>query len=302
MLNIEGWADTEQKAVATEIARLGLEREAYELEVFGLTVVPADRTGAVDLCTRAFERVCELIEERTGTVPDAVNGSTHVDVFLPSLHHVIHEDSAFQDLLMHPAGLALASLLVGQRCILSVTEVFMKGPATQESGNSLGMGASGEGLQLGLHSDMVTFPEPFPYNAQFCNATWLLSDYTRENGALAFVPGSHRWCRQPNDGEAVEQAVPVEAPKGSLVIWHGNTWHGSYPRTSPGLRTGIAFGLAREYFHPHNPALRDVSEEDIARYGPRFATLVGHDVIGWGAEGPNYKKLLKRPFRYTLYT
>ena len=110
-----------------------------------------------------------------------------------------------------------------------------------------------EGLQLGLHSDMVSFPEPFPYIAQFCNVTWLLSDYTKDNGALAFVPGSHRLCRQPLSGESVRHVVPVEAPKGSLVVWHANTWRGSYPRVGPGLRTGIAYGLAREYVHPLEP-------------------------------------------------
>ena len=302
MLDIERWPDTDHKAVATEITRLGLEREAYELEVFGLTVVPADRTGAADTCTRAFARICELIEERTGTAPDLENGSTHTDVFLPSLYHVIHEDPVFQELLVHPMTLALSALLVGQRAILSGTEVFMKGPATRSSGNKLGMGARSEGLQLGLHSDMVAFPEPFPTIAAFCNATWLLSDYTKDDGALAFVPGSHRIARQPLDREAVEIAVPIEAPMGSLVIWHGNTWHGSYPRTKPGLRTGIAFGLAREWFHPHEPVRRDVSDADVERLGPRFATLAGRDVLDWDTGGPDYPKLLARPFRFTQYT
>jgi ectoine hydroxylase-related dioxygenase (phytanoyl-CoA dioxygenase family) len=149
---------------------------------------------------------------------------------------------------------------------------------------------------------MVAFPEPFPTIAPFCNLTWLLSDYTRDGGALAFVPGSHRLCRQPQPGEGVDQAVAVEAPMGSMVLWHGNTWHGSFPRTEPGLRTGIAFGLAREYFHPHEPVRRDVTDEMIERNGPRFAQLAGHDVVDWGIEGPDYPKLLSRPFRYTIHT
>jgi hypothetical protein len=301
MLDFERWADGDHKEVAREIARLGLEREAYELEVFGLTVVPADRTGAAPVAARAFERVCELVEERTGTAPDVDGGTTHLDVFVPSLHHVIHEGEPFEELVMHPMGHALAALLVGRRWILSGTEVFMKGPATGADDGPLRRSQSGV-LQLGLHSDMVTFPEPFPEIAPFCNMTWLLSDYTKEDGALAFVPGSHRYRRQPRAGEGVDEAVPVEAPLGSMVIWHGNTWHGSYPRTRPGLRTGLAFGLAREYFHPHEPVRRDVTGEMIERNGPRFAQLAGHDVVDWGTEGPDYAKLVARPFRYSIHT
>ena len=301
MLDIEAWADGEHKDVAREIARLGLEREAYELEVFGLTVVPAERTGAAGIAARAFDRICELIEERSGTAPDVEGGTTHTDVFVPSLHHVIHEGEPFEQLAMHEMGHALAALLVGQRFILSGTEVFMKGPSTGADEGPLRIDST-RVLQLGLHSDMVAFPEPFPIVAPFCNMTWLLSDYTKDDGALAFVPGSHRLCRQPHPGEGIEAAVAVEAPMGSMVMWHGNTWHGSYPRVRPGLRTGIAFGLAREYFHPHEPVRRDVTDEMIERNGPRFARLAGRDIIDWDIDGPDYVKLVNRPRRYNPLT
>jgi hypothetical protein len=302
MLDIDAWPQGEDKQLAQEISELGLEQEVYELATYGLTVVPADRTGAADLCQRVFERACELIEERTGTPPDLETGATHLDVVVPSLHHFIHEDPVFQELALHPMGLALATTLVGRRCILGGTELFMKGPATNDTGNTIGLASRTEGLQLGLHSDNVTIPEPFPFVAHACNVTWLLSDYTKEGGALAFVPGSHRKCRQPIRHEATEAAVPVEAPKGSLVVWHGNTWHGSFPRTEPGLRTGLAFAFMREYMHTHEPVREDLSDEAVAAQPERFATLAGRDVIDWGAEGPNYEKLVVRPYRYSPLT
>jgi ectoine hydroxylase-related dioxygenase (phytanoyl-CoA dioxygenase family) len=39
---------------------------------------------------------------------------------------------------------------------------------------------------------------------------------------------------------AVERAVPVEAPKGSIIVFHGATWHGAFPRKIPGMRISIA--------------------------------------------------------------
>ena len=56
--------------------------------------------------------------------------------------------------------------------------------------------------------------------------------------ALAYIPGSHKLVSDPN-ADAASQALPVEAPKGSFVIWHGATWHGAFPRFVPGLRLAV---------------------------------------------------------------
>lgn len=72
-----------------------------------------------------------------------------------------------------------------------------------------------------------------------CNATWTLTEYTKDNGALAYVPGSHR-SQQPYPGPgSADLAIPVECPKGSVIIWHGATWHGAYPRLNPGVRLAV---------------------------------------------------------------
>ena len=63
MLDVLDWPATDIQAAASEIARFGLEREAYELEAFGLTVVPAERTGAAETCRRGFEAVCLVAPE-----------------------------------------------------------------------------------------------------------------------------------------------------------------------------------------------------------------------------------------------
>ena len=60
----------------------------------------------------------------------------------------------------------------------------------------------------------------------------MLTPCTKDNGALAVVPGSHRLARQPMPGEGIDQAVPVEAEVGSLILWHGGTWHGAFRRAA----------------------------------------------------------------------
>ena len=147
-----------------------------------------------------------------------------------------------------------------------------------------------------------------------CNATYLLSDYSRENGALCFVPGSHRAMRQPLASEnfdfgrldpraAMEEGalgdldlakiteapniVPVKALAGSLVVWHGNTWHGAVNRTSPGLRVNLVLFFCSPWLRPQEAYRECVPDEILARNDERFAGLMGRNMhFGWTAEGP----------------
>lgn len=92
------------------------------------------------------------------------------------------------------------------------------------------------------------------------NCNYALTPYSREAGALAMVPRSHLKQRQPSahenwtaggetmaeitarnpapndldtiDWELPHGAVTMNINPGDAVIWHGNTWHGGWPRTA----------------------------------------------------------------------
>ena len=116
-----------------------------------------------------------------------------------------------------------------------------------------------------------------------CNLTYVLTDFNRKNGATAFVPGSHKWCRGPESHEASPDnnptAVAVEAAAGSLVIWHGNTWHGAFNRTAPGLRVSIPVYMARPYVRTQEGLIGEVPQAMLDRNDPRFAWLLQQGLI-----------------------
>ena len=101
-----------------------------------------------------------------------------------------------------------------------------------------------DGEKLGLHADQG-LPSELCLNA---NVNWALTDYTLEDGPLAVVPRSHLYdvpfySAIGKEGElekGVEKAVPVICPKGSMIVFHGKTWHGAFPRQKDGLRLTIA--------------------------------------------------------------
>ena len=97
-----------------------------------------------------------------------------------------------------------------------------------------------------LFFEMPTMP-PETFTANF---NYLLTDYSKQEGGLSFVPGSHRWRRIPSAEEAeywADNAEVIDAPAGSMVIWGDHTWHGSYPKTTDGFRL-MLLGM---YCRPH---------------------------------------------------
>jgi ectoine hydroxylase-related dioxygenase (phytanoyl-CoA dioxygenase family) len=277
-MEIGDWSATpDLSELYREIRGLGLETRLAELEAFGFTVI--EGALAADQVARAREAVLAIAQERLGQTLDLEAETTYADLqFIPFL---LFKDEVFREILLTPGPLALITYLLGRHCILSSVGSHLKGPG-------------GNGLLL--HSDTGNgAPDPFTPYAQVANCNFALTDYSEERGALAMVPGSHRHARQPTRWETgldgnrrFEHVIPIEVPAGSAIVWHGNTWHGSFPRKVPGLRINLSCYFCREYIQPQEDYRRNVPEGYLR--GPddeRLARLLGADLIhGWTDEGP----------------
>jgi ectoine hydroxylase-related dioxygenase (phytanoyl-CoA dioxygenase family) len=257
-----------------ELHRLGLVENIAELEANGLTVVPPHKVADPAFITRLRDAVVAVAERRTGGSVD-VAGTTEAVYgggFGRQMFYLLFEDDVFQEAVVNPTALALATYLLGESCILSNTLAGLKGPG---------------GGDLPLHCDNVMIPAPFPPYAQVCNVTWALTDYGEGSGELRYVPGSHRFGRHPAPGEGLESLVPVHAAAGSILFWHGNTWHAAAARKAPGLRINLIVAMMRPYLRPQEAYRENVTKKILAKNPPRFATLVGQQLnYGWKENGP----------------
>ncbi|MEX0665290.1 MAG: phytanoyl-CoA dioxygenase family protein [Acidimicrobiia bacterium] len=268
--------------ILSEVTRLGLTEHVAELETRGCTIVPPERLVPAVPVDEMFERILNLMEQRNGMRPDVRSGGTHINISFPTLYYFLFEDPMFEEWLLHPVVRCLVDALLGERCILHATAVFMKGPSDPPE----------KRLQLGLHTDQQAVPDPMPAYPLIAGATLLLTDYTREEGAFAYVPGSHARCRHPAGFEDAEKAVPIEASRGSLLVHDGRLWHGSFGRTKPGLRAGMAFAYSRMFMAPLEAFRENVTKDTLDRYPERFASLLSQHVpTGSTEEGPDLAKV-----------
>jgi ectoine hydroxylase-related dioxygenase (phytanoyl-CoA dioxygenase family) len=266
---IEREAAAARDRVFAEIERLGLRSAVGDLDAKGYTVIPPEQAAAPGLAERAREALLAAAEQDSGVRPDVATGDTHTQIATRhgQVQHVeplVHRHCIFQQALMNPSALALVTYLLGESCVLFSSTGQIKGPGSQ---------------YLPLHADQANSgtPAPFPPMAQVCNAVWALTDYDAENGATCFVPGSHKLCRHPTAKEAVDFSLftPLEARAGSIIVWHGNTWHGAVPRRRSGLRISIIQFFGRWYHNPGDQFAKLFSREEIELNPPRFADLIG---------------------------
>ena len=283
-----------------EIIDLELDRNVIELDTNGLTVVPPEKVAEPGFTEKALEIVLRIAEKRSGQKPDLEKGLSHANIEATAgqcgeqwMWRVLFDDLFFEEILMNRIALALITYLLGYSAKLSNSSALIKGPIDLD----------GPPKPLGLHSDNRGLPAPFPMFAQFANATWALTDYTLNNGCIGYLPGSHLLCRHPAPDEALDDVVPVEAKAGSLIIWHGNTWHAPFPRTAPGLRVSLLFYFCRDYMTTQERYRNEVPKEVLTRNTDRFATLMGlNDGYGWNDKGPDVALLKASRSGQNLYS
>ncbi len=285
-MKIEDWPSAKDiPALYRELKELDLLEHLAELEAFGYTVLPPEKVGSQEQLEETKAVVLRIASERKGCKVgdlEKVYGDGQ-----ELLRFVLWDDPIFEKLVLTPSALGLIQWLVGTNCILSLCNAWVKG-----TGNS----------RTDIHADWAQFEMPTmavePFGANF---NYLLTDYSREDGGLTFVPGSHRWRRLPSKEEAEywqDHATPVKAPAGSMIIWGDHTWHGSLPKQTDGLRLMVLAMFNRPHMQTQEAYKDTVEAAALARNPKRFARLMNiYNPMPWG-KSADYAKAAMAPHGY----
>lgn len=181
--------------------------------------------------------------------------------------NVLSRAPVFTDLAEHPVALRLLRSVLGWPMLLGNLSANITGPG---------------GGEMVLHADQIFVPTPWPADPQGANAAWCIDDFTADNGATCFVPGSHRWHRPPEPDERPD-VVPMEAPAGSLVVFESRLWHRTgFNRTADQRRAGIFGWYTRPIYRQQenwylslDPSVRQFASDDLL-------VLLGYRTSGLG--------------------
>jgi ectoine hydroxylase-related dioxygenase (phytanoyl-CoA dioxygenase family) len=134
----------------------------------------------------------------------------------------------------------------------------------------------GEAAQI-LHRDDSVYPVPEPHPPLVVNTMWPLDEFTAENGATRFIPGSHAWepGRKPTPDDPVEQAV---ISPGSAMFYLGSLWHGGGANQTGQPRLGVILEFAAGWLRQQENHLLAVPRATVRQLPERLQELLGYNI------------------------
>jgi hypothetical protein len=166
-------------------------------------------------------RVEELFEEEGA----AAGSEFKMEPGARRLANLVNKGRVFEEVILTPVVLQCMAQILGPRLKLSSLNVRSAEP--------------GDGKGQPLHADSGAIADDRGY--WVANSVWMLDDFTPENGATRFVPGSHRWGRVPEPdfyGPHPEERL-VTGEAGTVVVMNAHMWHGGTPNRTAAPRRAM---------------------------------------------------------------
>jgi ectoine hydroxylase-related dioxygenase (phytanoyl-CoA dioxygenase family) len=177
-------------------------------------------------------------------------------------YNLLAHGEVWQQVPVQPQVLELIEGVIGDECLVSSLASISLAP--------------GETGQV-IHADDQVHPLAKPHAATVCNSMWALTDFTEANGATRVVPGSHLWQNPDYFGDPTTiETVPAEMARGSVLVWHGSTWHGGGANnTADETRIGVAMNYCAGYIRQQENQQLGIPFEVMATFTPQLRQLCG---------------------------
>lgn len=164
--------------------------------------------------------------------------------------------------------------------VLPIVEKVLDRGCLVSSLSSIAIGPS-EAAQP-LHADDQLIPLPRPHVPIIVNSMWAITDFTEDNGATRFVPGSHAWPEAPALG-ATPKTAAATMRRGSVLVYNGSLWHGGGANRTAERRVGIAMNYCAGWIRQQENQQLGIPLEVARGFSPRLRRLAGFGL---------YRKLL----------
>ncbi len=227
---------------------------AHEVTTRGFTVVPdVLDSGEVTRLTAVLDR---LVREDLSH-PDPRRRADDWMSFNGALR-----DPAIADVVTHPAILPHIEAILGPTCIMYACV-------------SSSMPPNGTNYSRRIHVDSQRVIPGYPTNI---GALVALTDFTEENGATRFLPGSFERLDRPTRDEYDRDAEMVRPSAGSVVIFNARTWHTGGVNHTSEPRHALTVNYCRSFMRQHFDFSRMIPPDEAATMPPALRRVLGFDV------------------------
>ena len=202
--------------------------EKRQLDQLGYLVLPGFMSAAL------LSRLRRAVDGRFLLEGDAAGSEFKQEPGCRRLANLADKGAAFREIIAMPRVLACVRAVIGPAVKLS-------------SLNARQVPAHCDVVQP-LHADMGAIADEQGY--WVCNTVWMLDPFTRENGAIRAIPGSHRWGKLPEDVLTDRLAqhpdeVLITGDAGNVIVMNAHLWHSGTANRTDHSRTAVHAFYAR---------------------------------------------------------
>ncbi len=183
------------------------------------------------------------------------------------LYGLIYKGDVFADLVLDKLILSIIEAILGEDIILGGFSAHILHPGAK---------------RMGIHVDYPywAMADPFPkYPILEIQVIWMMEDFTANNGAPLFVPGSQNLAAKPNAEQFEQTAKKITGTAGTAIISHGLSWHDTSENKSDRPRVSLLGNYTPQYIHPLENNLFNHQLATITNASPKLKQLLRHTWI-----------------------
>ena len=176
------------------------------------------------------ESLLAILEELWGTEGEKAGEENYIEPGVRRLANLANKGDVFREIYAHPQILEVVEAVMGSEIRASMVNARDVPPHT--------------GVRMPFHMDSDKGRHRDEMGFSAATAIWMLDPFTVENGATAFVPGSHLIGKSPK--EALSDLIAphpneivVEGEAGDVLVFNGHCWHAGRPNLTEGHRRAL---------------------------------------------------------------
>ena len=227
------------------------EKHIYELETLGYSIVENVFDNSLlhklkESLKKALEKDQEMFAGKGSKRPElAVDLSIHDPVFIKALDNdIIYE---------------LCSRVLGNPILYSYTSTILK-PREYSLVHNIHIDANNKFIANYISGLVMTIP---------------LEDFTEENGATLYLPGSQNLEQQPSEETFSKYAVSTARSAGDILFFNPRVYHRAAHNNTDKIRYGLTAYATRSFFKQRFDFPRMIPKENLEGLSVRLLSFLG---------------------------